>query len=99
MFEDLRRAFREALDNFQNELGRDRVPGSVDRLLAGMVREVTETKARAAELESQLERTRVESSREADELATCQRREALALMAGSVAAGLLAVAAGMVIGG
>lgn len=78
MFEDLRRAFREALDNFQQELNRDRIPGSVDRLLSGMVDEVTEAKARLAELESQLERTREESAREADQLATCERRARLA---------------------
>ncbi|MEQ9568648.1 MAG: hypothetical protein RLN75_00540 [Longimicrobiales bacterium] len=78
MFEDLRRAFREALDNFQQELNRDRIPGSVDRLLSGMVDEVTEAKARLSELESQLERTRAESQKEAREIATCDRREAMA---------------------
>lgn len=78
MFEDLRRAFREALDNFQQELNRDRIPGSVDRLLSGMVDEVTEAKARLKELESQLERTREESAREAREIATCDRRAAMA---------------------
>ncbi len=78
MFEDLRRAFREALDNFQGELHRDRVPGSVDRLLSSMVREVSEAKARLAELESLLERTKTEASKEAADLATCRRRETLA---------------------
>lgn len=78
MFEDLRRAFREALDNFQQELNRDRIPGSVDRLLSGMVEEVTAAKTRLAELESQIERTRIESAREGEELATCLRRAALA---------------------
>ncbi|MEK9503537.1 PspA/IM30 family protein [Gaopeijia maritima] len=78
MFEDLRRAFREALDNFQQELNRDRIPGSVDRLLAGMVDEVTEAKTRLAELEAQIERTRAESAKEGEELATCLRRAALA---------------------
>lgn len=78
MFEDLRRAFREALDNFQQELNRDRIPGSVDRLLSGMVDEVTEAKTRLAELESQIERTRSESAKEGEELATCLRRAALA---------------------
>lgn len=78
MFEDLRRAFREALDNFQQELNRDRIPGTVDRLLSGMVDEVTEAKARLKELESQLERTREESAGEAREIATCDRRAAMA---------------------
>ena len=75
MFEDLRRAFREALDNFQQELNRDRIPGSVDRLLAGMVDEVTAARERLLELESQLERTRTEAAAEAREVATCERRD------------------------
>lgn len=78
MFEDLRRAFREALDNFQQELNRDRIPGSVDRLLAGMVDEVTAARTRLAEVESQIERTRNEAAVEERELATCRRRAALA---------------------
>ena len=78
MFEDLRRAFREALDTFQQELNRDSIPGSVDRLLSGMVDEVTDAKARLAELETQLERTRSEAAHEAKEIATCDRREAMA---------------------
>lgn len=82
VFEDLRRAFREALDNFQQELNRDRIPGSVDRLLSGMVDEVTDAKSRLAELENQLERTRAESAREAQEIATCDRREAMARQIG-----------------
>ena len=78
MFEDLRRAFREAMDNFQQELNRDRVPGTVDRLLSGMVDEVTEAKTRLADLEQQLEKTRAESAREAREIETCDRRAAMA---------------------
>src|SRR5690554_6841276 len=78
MFEDLRRAFREAVDNFQQELTRDRIPGSVDRILAEMVGEVTAARERVAELESQIERSRAESVVEAREVATCVRRAALA---------------------
>lgn len=78
MFEDLRRAFREALDNFQQELNRDRIPGSVDRLLAGMVDEVTAARTRLAEVESQIERTRNEAAVEEREVATCRRRATLA---------------------
>jgi phage shock protein A len=78
VFEDLRRAFREAMDNFQKELNRDHVPGTVDRLLSGMVDEVTEAKTRLAELEHQLEKTREEAAREAAEIATCDRRAEMA---------------------
>ena len=66
------------MDNFQQELSRDRVPGTVDRLLSGMVDEVTEAKARLADLEQQLEKTRAESTREAKEIETCDRRAAMA---------------------
>ncbi len=79
MFEDLRRAFREAVDNFQKELNRGDVPGTVDRLLSGMVSEVTDAKARLAELEDQEQKTRAEIQRETVEIETCDRREALAL--------------------
>lgn len=78
MFEDLRRAFREAMDNFQQELNRDRIPGSVDRLLSGMIDEVTDAKANLADLEAQLEKARTAVQHEATEIATCDRREALA---------------------
>ena len=37
MFDDLRNAFREAVQNFKDELDRDSVPENVDRLLAGMI--------------------------------------------------------------
>ena len=42
MFEDLRNAFREALDNFNKELERDQVPETVDGLLRGMTAEAKE---------------------------------------------------------
>lgn len=82
MFEDLRRAFREAVDNFNRELNRDTVGNSVDRLLKGMVDEVTQAKARLAALENDLDRTAVELEREAAEIATCDRREKMALEIG-----------------
>jgi phage shock protein A len=78
VFEDLRRAFREAVDNFNRELKRDQVGGSVDRLLKGMVDEVTQAKADLRRLEGELARTGAEVEREAAEVATCERREAMA---------------------
>ena len=45
MFENLRNAFREALDNFNKELNRDDVPDVVDGLLRQMHEEATDAKA------------------------------------------------------
>lgn len=78
MFDDLRNAFREAVQNFKDELDRDSVPENVDRLLAGMVDEVTDARARHKGLEAELEETRRRVSREEQQVATNQRREKLA---------------------
>ena len=45
MFDNLRQAFREAVDNFKDELGRDEIPDAVSRLLREMKREAADTKA------------------------------------------------------
>ena len=78
MFENLRNAFREALDNFDRELNRDEVPEAVDRLLFSMRDEITEAKTRLHDLETDIERARKEAKREAREEETCRRREAMA---------------------
>lgn len=78
MFDDLRAAFREALDNFNKELSRDQVPETVDKLLAGMKREIVDEKAQVAGLEDQLEKTRAQIQRLVDETATARRREEMA---------------------
>ena len=78
MFENLRDAFREAIDNFNKELSRDQVPESVDRLLVGMRDEVADAKVRIGELEEQLERARRESARERTSAETARRREGMA---------------------
>ena len=54
MFENLRRAFSEAIDNFNREMNRDDVPEAVDRLLHGMREEVTDAKARLSKLEEDI---------------------------------------------
>ena len=51
MFDNLRHAFREAVDNFKEELGRDEIPEAVDRLLREMKREAADTKAEIRRLE------------------------------------------------
>jgi phage shock protein A len=78
MFEDLRSAFREAVNNFKDEIGRDEVPETVDKLLLGMRNEVADAKVRIKELEDQMTRAVHESEREKKEAATCRRREKMA---------------------
>lgn len=78
MFENLRSAFREAVDNFKEELNRDQVPEAVDRLLGGMREEVTEAKTRLHDLETGIQRALLEAEREKKEEATCVRREEMA---------------------
>ena len=51
MFDNLRQAFREAVDNFKEEVGRDDVPEAVSRLLREMKREAADTKADIRRLE------------------------------------------------
>jgi len=78
MFENLRNAFKEALENFNKELDRDQVPGAVDRLLAGMRDEVADAKVRIRELEDQIARSDAEAAREKNEAETARRRGKLA---------------------
>ena len=78
MFEDLRAAFREALDNFNKELRRENVSETADRLLIGMKNEIADEKVQVRELESQLERALSQSRREQESGATARRREKMA---------------------
>ena len=79
MFENLRNAFREAVDNFNKELGRDDVPDVVDGLLRQMHEEVTDTKAQLFTLEAQIKKAIQLSEMEEREAKTCRRREEMAL--------------------
>jgi phage shock protein A len=78
MFDDLRAAFREALDNFNKELRRDNVSETADRLLVGMKNEIADEKVQILDLESQLEKALTGSQREKELGATCRRREKMA---------------------
>lgn len=84
MFDNLRRAFKEAVDNFHQEMGRDRSPGkerladAVDSLLRGMEREATDAKVALDAVEKDLARARERASAEGREAKTCRRREAMA---------------------
>lgn len=78
MFEDLKRAFREAVDNFKEELHRDEIPETVDRLLKGMHQEAADARAHVKSLEEEVRRTLERASLEEEEAATCRRRERMA---------------------
>jgi phage shock protein A len=78
MFDDLRRAFGEALDNFNKELKRDHVPENVDRLLVGMKGELADETAEVRGLEVELEKATAASAREKAAGETCRRREKMA---------------------
>lgn len=78
MFEKLRHAFREAVDNFKEEMGRDEVPEVVDKLLVGMRDEVADAKVRIRDLEDQIERARGEAAREKKDARTATRRGEMA---------------------
>ena len=79
MFDNLRRAFREAVDNFQEELGRGDVPEAVDDLLRQMKREAADTKAHVSRLEKERKRTVTEAEKAKKEGETCRRREKMAI--------------------
>lgn len=78
MFEKLRAAFREAVDNFNEELHRDEVPDAVDRLLRGMKDEVTEAKTRLRDLEEAVEKAEEEALKERRNEQVCARRREMA---------------------
>lgn len=78
MFENLRQAFREAVENFKEELSRDEIPEAVDRLLAGMQEEVTDAQAYLRHLEDDAEKALAGAEAEKQEARTCRRREKLA---------------------
>ena len=78
MFENLRNAFREAVDNFNKELNRDQVPDVVDGLLRQMHEEATDAKAQLYTLEEQIKKAIQLSEMEEKEAKTCRRREEMA---------------------
>lgn len=82
MFENLRNAFREAVDNFNKELSRDEIPDVVDGLLRQMHEEVTDAKAQIFTLEEQIKKAIHLSEMEGREAETCRRREAMAAKIG-----------------
>lgn len=79
MLENLRRAFREAIENFRTELQRENVPDAVDAVLRRMRSELTDARAYLLRLREEVERTGTLADAEAREAETCRRRERLAL--------------------
>jgi phage shock protein A len=78
MFEDLRAAFREAIDNFNKELQRETSSEAADRLLLEMKREITDEQAQILSLEQQLAIALATAAREQELSETCRRRERMA---------------------
>lgn len=78
MFDELRAAFQEALENFNKELSRENVSDTADKLLVGMRNEIVSEKAAVAGVEEQLSKTREQIARLASEIGTARRREEMA---------------------
>jgi phage shock protein A len=83
MFENLRDAFREAVENFKHELNQeDDVPPTVNRLLLAMQAELAQARELVASLEKQVADARAQVARDGDEEATCRRRAEMAKKVG-----------------
>ena len=78
MFDNLREAFREAVENFRTELNRDQVPAAADRLLKAMEGELGQARAEMKRLANEVEETRKKAAEEEEEARTCLRREEMA---------------------
>ena len=78
MFDSLRRAFREAVDNFNKELDRDAVPEAVDKLLRGMQSEAVDAKAALEGLRKELAVAGKRADEEGRNAEVCRRRENMA---------------------
>ncbi len=79
MFDNLRQAFREAVDNFKDELGRDEIPEEVGRLLREMKREAAETKAELRRLEEAINSAIEKAEKDKAAAETARRREKMAV--------------------
>ncbi len=78
MFDELRDAFRQAVENFKAELDRDRVPEEVDRLVSGMRDEVVDARAYLDRLDDEIRSALERAEAEEAEAETCRRRERMA---------------------
>ena len=78
MFDELRQAFREALDNFNKEVRRDQVSETTDTLLIEMKKEIINEEGQIAKLEDQLLKTMSEVAALDENIVTARRRQELA---------------------
>lgn len=78
MFQNLRDAFREAVENFRTELNRDEIPAAADRLLKAMESEVAQARAELRRLKDEVAGVRKRAASEEEEARTCVRREEMA---------------------
>lgn len=78
VFDDLRQAFREAVENFKEELNRDEVTDTVDGLLREMGRELVDARAYLSRLEEDARDALRRAEAEQKEGETCRRREEMA---------------------
>lgn len=82
VFQDLKDAFRQAVENFKEELNRDRIPETVDELLRGMRNEIVDARTHLRKLEEDIRGALRRARSEEEEAATCRRRERMALEIG-----------------
>jgi phage shock protein A len=79
MFEDWKKAWEQAVSNFQRELEEEDHPGDIPgQRAASMRRDLAHARRALERLQGDLVGTRQELSREEDEIATCERRAAQA---------------------
>lgn len=76
MFEDLKRAWREAVENFRREVGEEEAGG--DSRTRAMNRELVNARSVLEKLEGEIRRTRREATDERESEAVCRRREEMA---------------------
>ena len=79
MFTKLRLAFREAIENFKEELNRDVASGIENPLIGTMKREIANTQDEIEHLESAIKKTLRDTKTEKHKEETCRRREKMAL--------------------
>lgn len=79
MFEDWKKAWEQAVSNFQRELEEEDQPGDVSgHRAASMRRDLANAKRALERLQGDIVSSRQELSREEEEIATCERRAAQA---------------------
>jgi len=82
MFTKLHLAFREAIENFKEELNRDVASGIENPLIGAMKREIANTQDEIEHLESVIKKTLGNTKTERHREDTCRRREKMALEIG-----------------